>query len=329
MHNILITGANGYMGQQLIKRLLPLQGLVFDKIVGLDIRFSEHLLEEKQLVCLQKDIRSKELGAILLENNIDTVVHLAAIISTPDKSDREREYDIDVNGTRNLVDACIEAGVKKFITTSSGAAYGYHPENVHRWLTESDPIRGNYEFTYSHHKRLVEELLAEKRTSHPQLAQFVFRVGTILGKTTKNPITEYLEKPKVLELKGYPSPFVFIWDQDLAEILLKAATNGKPGIYNVAGDGCLTVKEVAAMMGKKNQTIPGWLVKAVFGALHPLKLSKYDAFIVNFIQYRPVLSNEKLKKEFGYIPQKTSKEVFQYYLQENIYRSVAAENGGH
>ena len=325
MHNILITGANGYMGQQLIKRLVPLQGVIFDKIIALDIRFSENLIELNQLICIEKDIRSKELGAIMQENNIDVVVHLAAIISTPDKSDREKEYDIDVNGTRNLVDACIESGVMKFITTSSGAAYGYHSENVNQWLTEEDPIRGNYEFTYSHHKRLVEELLAEKRTTHPELQQFIFRVGTILGKTTKNPITEYLEKPKVLELKGYPSPFVFIWDQDLAEILLKAATNGKPGIYNVAGDGCLTVKEVAAMMGKKNQTIPGWLIKTIFGILHPLKLSKYDAFIVNFIQYRPVLSNEKLKREFGYIPEKTSKQVFEFYLKENVNR---LENNG-
>ena len=50
-------------------------------------------------------------------------------------------------------------------------------------------MRGNEAFAYSHHKRLVEEMLADYRRDHPQLKQVVFRVGTILGETTRNQIT--------------------------------------------------------------------------------------------------------------------------------------------
>ena len=322
MGNILVTGANGYLGSQFVLKLLEDKINVDQKIICLDIHFRPEFLNNPALLCIKMDIRSNELNQIISDNHIETVVHLAAIISTPDKSDREKEYDIDVIGTKNLVKACIENNVSKFIVTSSGAAYGYHKENNNKWITEDFPIEGNYEFAYSHHKKLIEVFLAEKRATNPELQQFVFRVGTILGKTTKNPITEYLEKPKILEIKNHKSPFVFIWDKDLVCILYKAITDGKPGIYNVAGDGSLSVKEIASIMGKKNQTLPAWLIKGVFGLLYPLGLSKYNAFIVNFVQFRPVLLNTKLKEEFGFIPSKTSKEVFDYYLKENVNREV-------
>ena len=322
MGNILITGANGYLGSQFVQKLLEENNQNTQKIVCLDIHFRPEFLNNPALICIKMDIRSSEMKHIITKNEIDTVVHLAAIISTPDKSDREKEYDIDVNGTKNLVNACIENKVSKFIVTSSGAAYGYHKENNNKWITEDFPIKGNYEFAYSHHKKLIEEFLAEKRATNPELQQFVFRVGTILGKTTKNPITEYLEKPKILEIKNHKSPFVFIWDKDLVSILYKATMDGKPGIYNVAGDGSLSVKEIASIMGKKNQTLPAWLIKGLFGLLYPLGLSKYNAFIVNFVQFRPVLLNTKLKEEFGFTPTKSTRAVFDYYLKENVNREV-------
>ena len=61
------------------------------------------------------------------------------------------------------------------VVTSSGAAYGYHPDNPVP-LTEDAPCRGNPEFAYADHKRQVEEMLAEVRATHPALEQVVLRV---------------------------------------------------------------------------------------------------------------------------------------------------------
>ena len=87
-----------------------------------------------------------------------------------------------------MLEACIATGVRRIVVSSSGAAYGYHADNP-EWLRETDPIRGNDEFPYSLHKRLVEEMLADYRASHPELEQVVFRIGTILGPTVRNQIT--------------------------------------------------------------------------------------------------------------------------------------------
>ena len=152
MSRVLITGAGGYIGRLLGERLA--EG---HTVLGLDVRVPPGLPFD----CREGDIRDPALGELLREQRIDTVVHLAAVLE--DSGDRARDYDIDVNGTRNVLDACLSAGVGQLIVTSSGAAYGYHPDNP-AWLDEQDPLRGNPEFAYSDHKRLVEEMLAVART---------------------------------------------------------------------------------------------------------------------------------------------------------------------
>jgi UDP-glucose 4-epimerase len=58
------------------------------------------------------------------------VVHLAAIMPSGKAQTRDFEYDVDVNGTRRLLEACVQQGVKRIVVSSSGAAYGYHADNA-------------------------------------------------------------------------------------------------------------------------------------------------------------------------------------------------------
>ena len=241
-------------------------------------------------------------------------MHLASIVTPGKDSRRDFEYDVDVNGTRNLLQACVQQGVQRIVVSSSGAAYGYHADNP-AWLTENMPVRGNEVFAYAHHKRLVEEMLAEYRHSHPALEQVVLRIGTILGATVRNQITDLFEKPRLLAIRGSDSPFVFIWDQDVVGIILRAVSGGPPGIYNVAGDGALTIHEIAARLSKPTLQLPAWLLQAALAVLKPLGLTQYGPEQLDFLRYRPVLLNTKLKTAFGYTPTYTSAEVFELYRQ--------------
>ena len=201
------------------------------------------------------------------------------------------------------------------MVTSSGAAYGYHADNPVP-LRESDPCRGNREFAYADHKRQVEEMLAQARTDHRQLEQVVLRVGTVLGAGVENQITALFHRRRILAIRGSDSPFVFIWTRDLARILKRAATDGPPGIFNVAGDGWLAVDDLARALGKPVLRLPAWLLKAALAIAHPLGLTRYGPEQVRFLQYRPVLSNARLKAEFGYVPALSSAQVFDLWKRE-------------
>jgi UDP-glucose 4-epimerase len=190
--------------------------------------------------------------------------------------------------------------------SSSGAAYGYHPDNP-AWITEDQPVRGNEEFAYSHHKRLVEEMLP----SYPALEQVVLRIGTILGRSVDNQITALFERKRLLKIRGSESPFVFIWDEDVVAIIQQAVTGSVTGVFNVAGDGALTVSEIAALLDKPVLTVPEPVLRGALAVASRLGLSPYGPEQTRFLQYRPVLDNTRLKEVFGYRPTRTSREAFE------------------
>jgi UDP-glucose 4-epimerase len=123
------------------------------------------------------------------------------------------------------------------------------------------------------------------------------------------------EKPRLLTIRGSDSPFVFIWDQDVVGIIARAISDGPAGIYNVAGDGALTIHEIAQRLGKKTLNLPAWLLQTALRILKPLGLTQYGPEQLDFLRYRPVLLNTRLKQEFGYTPTYTSAQVFEIYRE--------------
>jgi UDP-glucose 4-epimerase len=311
--SVLVTGAGGYIGRQVIAALAA-DRRQLTTIVASDLKPVPPAEQLPGVAYLAADICSPDLVRAFGQYQVDVVVHLAAVVTPGKRSDRRLEYKVDVLGTQNVLWACTEARVRKLIYTSSGAAYGYYADNP-SWLDESDPIRGNQEFAYSYHKRLVEEMLARYRSDHPELAQLIFRPGTILGAGTRNQITNLFDQPRILGIRGADSPFVIIWDQDVVGAILQGIFKGGQGIYNMAGDGSVTLREMADLLGKSYLPLPAWLVKAGLWAGKRLGLTQYGPEQVRFLRYRPVLANRRLKEAFGYVPRKTSREVFEYYLE--------------
>jgi len=290
---VLVTGAAGNVGRAL------LAGLAGHEVLATDVAPGFQRL----------DVTGDDPARVIGDFRPEVVVHLASIVTPPKGSTRAFEWRVDVQGTRNVLAACLAAGVRRLVVTSSGAAYGYHADNPVP-LRESDPLRGNPEFAYADHKRQVEEMLAEARRDHPALEQVVLRIGTVLGEGVENQITALFRKPRLLALAGAASPFVFIWTQDLARILIRAATDGPAGVFNVAGDGALGVRDLAAAMGKPVRVLPPALLRAALAVARPLGLTRYGPEQVGFLQYRPVLDNSALKTVFGYVPELTSAQVF-------------------
>lgn len=309
---VLVTGAGGYIGRLAVKELARHKDAI-GTIVATDVREIPESERISGVVYAVADVRTEDIPSLVTEHRIDTVVHLASIVTPGKDSDREFEHSVDVLGTENVLKACVAGSVKKIIISSSGAAYGYYADNS-EWLTEDDPIRGNPEFAYSDHKRLVEQMLERYREDHPQLAQLILRPGTVLGKTTANQITNLFEQRAVIGLSGSDAPFVFIWDEDVAAIIAEGILKDKTGIYNLAGDGAVTMPQIAKILGKPYLALPVPLVKLGLAVGKRLGLTGYGPEQVNFLRYRPVLDNRSLKEDFGYTPRKTSLETFEYYL---------------
>lgn len=297
---VLVTGGSGFLGTSVVRGLAA----AGHEVVSTDLRPPAVVMDVTS---------AASVSSVIGSERPDVVVHLASIVTPGPGSTRELEYAVDVTGTRHVLDACVAVGVRRVVVSSSGAAYGYHSDNGAGnggWITEDQPVRGNEEFAYSHHKRLVEEMLAEFRERHPALEQVVLRIGTILGTSVDNQITALFERRRLLRIRGSESPFVFIWDEDVVAIIQQAVTGPVTGVFNVAGDGALTITEIAALLEKPVLTVPEPVLRAALAVASRLGLSPYGPEQTRFLQYRPVLSNARLKTVFGYTPTRTSREAF-------------------
>lgn len=324
---VLVTGASGFLGQGLIRTLAERRTCAH--VVAVDVREVPPEQRLPGITYVTQDVRDPALADTLAAHSIDTVVHLASIVTPGKDSNRELEYSVDVGGTQNVLQACVQQGVAHIVVSSSGAAYGYHADNP-KWLTEDMPLRGNESFAYSHHKRLVEEMLAQYRQSHPQLQQTVLRIGTILGERVNNQITALFEKKRLLAIRGSDSPFVFIWDEDVTGAIVHALSGQAPsGCYNLAGDGALTIFDIAQRLNKQPRVLPAWLLQTALWAGSRLGISRYGPEQLDFLRYRPVLLNTALKTQFGYTPSKTSAKAFAAFVAAREAQSRPVQQQAH
>jgi UDP-glucose 4-epimerase len=316
-----VTGAAGYLGRQLVEALAREPGPLA-RVVATDLRPTPEAERLPGVVYETADVRRSDFATLFRRFETDLVVHLAAIVTPGPGSTRGAEYEVDVVGTRRVVEACLAAGVRRLVYTSSGAAYGYHADNP-EWLDEGAPLRGNPEFAYSDHKRQVEEGLAETRREHPELRQLVFRVGTILGARADNQITRLFDGPFVLGVAGSAAPFVLIWDEDVVGAILHGIRSGASGIYNLAGDGTLSLREMASRLAKPYLAVSPALLALALRVGRRLGLTHHGPEQIGFLRYRPVLANRRLREEFGYAPKKTTSEVFDFFVAARRARAAA------
>lgn len=303
---VLVTGGSGFLGSSVVPGLAADPGVAL--VVSADVREPRERVDGVAYETV--DVTDAQaVSAAVADHGIDTVVHLASIVNPPPGMTDDLAYRVDVDGTRHVLDAALAHGVRRLVVSSSGAAYGYHADNP-AWITEDQPVRGNDAFAYSRHKRLVEEMLADARRDHPELEQTVLRIGTILGERVDNQITDLFRKKRLLKIAGSDSPFVFVWDTDLTAIVVRAVTADVTGTFNVAGDGALTIDEIAARLGRGTLPIPEVVLRGALAAARPLGLTQYGPEQTKFLQYRPVLDNTRLKTVFGYEPAYTSAQAF-------------------
>ena len=151
LKNIFITGSSGYFGNALI-RLFDAKDEV-ERIVGIDIKPPE--AASKKLEFIRHDVRD-DLSSVLAGRDIDCVIHAAYVLDPI--HDTSLMEDININGTKNVLAACVGAGIKQIMDCSSSTAYGFHPDNPDL-LTEESPLRGNDDFTYSKNKKEIESII--------------------------------------------------------------------------------------------------------------------------------------------------------------------------
>lgn len=309
MKRILITGASGYIGNKLAAALAKRPDVAC--VVGVDVKPPPKL--PPKIIHIEHDVR-QPLTAVLREHDVDVVVHAAFVL--PPIHDTARMEDINVNGTRTVLASCRQAGVSQVLYLSSATAYGFHPDNDDP-LTESSPLRGNEDFTYSKCKRLLEEMMARFAQANPDMTVAQVRPCNVVGPRFDNPLSRYMEGTVVL-LPNDTKPMQFVHENDLMEILVQLLVQREKGAFNVGGDGAVPPEQAVRMLGNHPVRLPFWLLSPLNRLAWFFRLrfiTEFPSPAMAMVRHNWVVSSAKLIERTGFRYRYTSREAFEDYAK--------------
>lgn len=247
--NILVTGGAGYIGTALTQLLLQ-KGYhvrVFDSLrfggSGLIPFFAEENFE-----FIKGDVRNKNDVRKSIEN-IDAVIHLAAIVGFPAcRRDPEASYDITVLGTKNLV--TVVKGKIPILFASTSSIYGKISDKICSEKTKINPLS-----EYGTHKALAEKIIKKNKDF------VIYRFATAFGVSPRmrldlmpNDFVYRAVKEKSLIVYERKFMRTFIHVRDMAYSFLFALENYKKmkgEIYNVGDNKMNVSKEDVCLLIKK------------------------------------------------------------------------------
>ncbi|AAZ21359.1 SDR family oxidoreductase [Candidatus Pelagibacter communis] len=244
MKNILVTGGCGYVGVQLVPRLLNNNY----KVIVIDTCwFGNKLKKNKNLTIIKKDIRSIEEKYF---NNIDTVIHLASISNDPSSElNPKLAWEVGPLATYKILQICVKKKIKNFFYASSGSVYGVSKKLKVTEKTNLLPISD-----YNKQKMVTEKIL---ETYSSKIRTVAIRPATVCGfsnrlrlDVTVNILTYQAYKNKIITVFGGKQIRPNIHISDMVDIYLFLLKNKKvKGIFN-AGFENLSVLNIAQKIQK-------------------------------------------------------------------------------
>jgi UDP-glucose 4-epimerase len=306
----LITGGSGYIGSRLVDHLSGREET--EAIVVADVRAPA--AHRPKTSFAQLDVRDKHgVRAVFERERPDCVVHLAFLLNPI--HDEAAMYDVDVNGTQNVLEAASAAAVGQMLVTSSTTAYGAFADNPVP-LTEDDPVRGAPDFSYARDKAESDRLCQLWALEHRDRVMTIVRPCIVFGPDVDNYIVRlWLRQPFRADFGVPDQPMQFVHVDDVAEALIALLEGRHAGVFNVAADGYISVNECADTLGLKPRRVPYGLFKRFAAALWKARVSEAPAGQLEFVIHPWVASNEKLKRATGWTPRYTSREVFELTMR--------------
>jgi UDP-glucose 4-epimerase len=306
----LITGGSGYIGSRLVDHLSGRDQT--EAIVVADVKSPASFRPKTTFASL--DVRDRRGVRELFERERpDCVVHLAYLLNPI--HDEAAMYDVDVNGTQNVLEAASAAGVGQVLVTSSTTAYGAFADNPVP-LTEGDPVRGAPDFSYARDKAESDRLCQLWALEHAERVMTIVRPCIVFGPDVDNYIVRlWLRQPFRADFGMPDQPMQFVHVDDVAEALILLLEGRHGGVFNVAADGYLSVVDASDLIGLKPRRVPYKLFKRLAAGLWRAHVTEAPAGQLEFVIHPWVASNEKLKKTTGWTPRWTSREVFELTMK--------------
>jgi UDP-glucose 4-epimerase len=314
---VVVVGATGNVGTSVLHALA--EDPEVESVLGLarrapGMRFPK--TEWGQVdVARSADLTDRFAGA-------DAVIHLAWLIQ-PGR-DLETLYAVNVEGSRRVFQAAVDAGVPALVYASSVGAYAPGPKDCA--VDESWPTTGLETSTYSRHKAEVERILDRIEEEAPSLRAVRLRPGLIFKRDAASEIRRLfagpflpspLVRPELIPAVPDDPRLVFqaVHSLDVGDAYRLAAKGDARGAFNIAADPVLDPERLANMLGARRVRVPGRALRAAAAATWRLRLQPSEPGWVDMALNVPVMDCTRAREELGWRPRHTSVEALRELIE--------------
>ena len=242
MTKVFLTGATGFIGGNLVKRLLE-KGYKVKILVRNKKLLEKHLWKDKVEIVFGDILEPETFHGKL--NDCEIIIHCAALIAFWNRL-WDTLHKVNVIGTRNVLNEALKSGCKKFIHISSVAAIGYGENN--------EPINENHPYNWGKHKICYME------TKHEAELEVISAIKKGLNAVIVNPanvwgIGDYKgRRVPVIKAVKLRQPFFidagtnFVDVDAVCEAIVNAIELGKCGEKYILGGENITIKEFLSII---------------------------------------------------------------------------------
>ena len=322
---VAVTGATGNVGTALLRRLTdPASGVA--EVRGLARRQppaeAPYDGVRWHLVDLRRPTAETLLPSFL--DGVDAVVHLAWALQPGRQPERLREVNVD--GTRRVMQAAVAAGVKHVVHMSSLGAYA--PAAVGQRVTEDWPVTGIPSAQYSRDKSAAEQVVRQVVGRRTGTTLTVVRPTLVLQPEASASIGRYFLGPlvygavralpdAVAGLLPLPTPDLhvgFVHANDVADALVRILDRRAAGPFNLTAEPLVDAGELARVLGTRRLPVPAFLVRTALSAAFHARLVPTEPGWLDIGLRAPALDASRARTVLGWVPEHRGDDVLRQFV---------------
>lgn len=288
---VVITGASGGLARHVASELSGRY-----HVVGVDPRPSETPFPGE---FHQADYTKRKVADLFREHPVHALIHLGRIRLDAEVGRRYR-YNVNVLGTRHLLDLARKYRVAKVIVLSTYHVYGAHHDN-HLSINEDDPLRATQGFPELVDATELDHTATAFLLKHPQVQTIVLRPANIIGPEVRNRVTDLLRNEYCPTLLGFDPAMQFLHEHDLSRAIRLCLSSTRSGVYNVAGEGVVSFARAIQIAGSKPIPVPDFLAFLAARIANRLGLN-IPRHLIDYFRYPTIISDAAFRADFGYEP---------------------------